>query len=81
MTANGSKSRHCDYIALAMAKIASIKPAAPRRCPICGKPAEPQYRPFCSPRCAQIDLGRWLKGTYRIPTDEAPDEGDDNEAG
>jgi len=33
------------------------------------------HRPFCSPRCAQIDLGRWLKGNYSIPTDEAPDEG------
>jgi len=41
----------------------------------------PQYRPFCSARCAQIDLGRWLKGNYRIPTEEDPDEGDDEEAG
>jgi uncharacterized protein len=49
----------------------------PRRCPICGKPATLQHRPFCSARCAQIDLGRWLKGNYSIPTDEAPDEGDE----
>ena len=49
----------------------------PRRCPICGKPATLQHRPFCSARCAQIDLGRWLKGNYAIPTDEGPDEGDD----
>jgi uncharacterized protein len=48
---------------------------SPHPCPICGKPAIPQNRPFCSPRCAQIDLGRWLKGNYRIPTDEAPEEG------
>jgi uncharacterized protein len=55
----------------------SIPPPPPiRRCPICGKPATPGNRPFCSPRCAQIDLGRWLKGNYRIPTDEAPDEND-----
>jgi uncharacterized protein len=46
----------------------------PRPCPICGKPATPRSRPFCSSRCAQIDLGRWLKGGYRIPTDEAPEE-------
>jgi uncharacterized protein len=52
---------------------------APPPCPICGKPATRESRPFCSPRCAQIDLGRWLKGTYRIPTDETPDE--DGEAG
>jgi uncharacterized protein len=52
---------------------------SPRLCPICGKSATPQNRPFCSTRCAQIDLGRWLKGTYRIPTDEAPEEGSDEE--
>lgn len=48
----------------------------PRRCPICGKPATPKHRPFCSARCAQIDLGRWLKGTYRIETAETPDDSD-----
>lgn len=36
-------------------------------CAICGKPAVARYKPFCSPRCADIDLGRWLKGTYVIP--------------
>lgn len=44
------------------------------RCPICGKPASPEHRPFCSARCAEIDLGRWLKGVYRVPTEEAPSE-------
>jgi len=48
-------------------------------CPICRKPTDPQYRPFCSRRCADVDLGRWLTGAYRIPdeaggTDEAGDE-------
>jgi uncharacterized protein len=52
-------------------------PISPPRCPICGKPVRPQHRPFCSARCAQIDLGRWLKGIYRIETDDAPDEGGD----
>jgi endogenous inhibitor of DNA gyrase (YacG/DUF329 family) len=47
---------------------------APRPCPICGKPAAVKHRPFCSARCATIDLGRWLKGDYRVPTQEAPDE-------
>jgi uncharacterized protein len=37
------------------------------RCPICGKPRVPEYRPFCSKRCADIDLGRWLKGAYVVP--------------
>lgn len=42
-------------------------------CPICGKDAEPRYRPFCSRRCADVDLGRWLKGSYRMETEELPD--------
>ena len=43
-------------------------------CPICGKPAEPLYRPFCSRRCADVDLGRWFTEGYRIPTVEAQDD-------
>ena len=41
-------------------------------CPICGTPRQAKYRPFCSARCADIDLGRWVKESYRVPTDEAP---------
>ncbi|HIJ63271.1 MAG TPA: DNA gyrase inhibitor YacG [Rhodospirillaceae bacterium] len=41
-------------------------------CPICGKPAVAQSRPFCSPRCSRIDLGRWLGEVYRVPGDEMP---------
>ncbi len=37
------------------------------RCPICEKPATPTNRPFCSKRCADVDLGRWLTGQYVIP--------------
>jgi len=36
-------------------------------CPICAAPTEPRYRPFCSRRCADIDLGRWLRGSYVLP--------------
>ncbi|AUH64153.1 DNA gyrase inhibitor YacG [Paracoccus zhejiangensis] len=36
-------------------------------CPICGKPGAPDYRPFCSRRCADVDLARWLRGDYVIP--------------
>jgi len=46
-----------------------------RRCPLCGKPQEAQFRPFCSKRCADLDLGRWLKGSYVVPSREV-DEGD-----
>ena len=41
-----------------------------RACPICGKPALAATRPFCSKRCADIDLHRWLGGTYAIPVAE-----------
>ena len=37
------------------------------KCPICAKPADEKYQPFCTKRCADIDLGRWLKGSYVIP--------------
>lgn len=37
------------------------------RCPICGKPTVVDYRPFCSIRCADVDLSRWLRGAYAIP--------------
>ncbi|MEM9716887.1 MAG: DNA gyrase inhibitor YacG [Pseudomonadota bacterium] len=43
-------------------------------CPICGKPTDPKYRPFCSKRCADIDLGKWLKGDYAIPGQETDDD-------
>ena len=43
-------------------------------CPICGKETEPKYRPFCSKRCADIDLGRWLSGSYVIPGEAAEED-------
>jgi endogenous inhibitor of DNA gyrase (YacG/DUF329 family) len=45
-------------------------------CPICGKPAEQMFRPFCSKRCADVDLHRWFSGSYAIPVteDEEVDE-------
>jgi uncharacterized protein len=46
----------------------------PRRpCPICQRPSQHKYHPFCSARCADIDLGRWLGGRYAIPAVEPPD--------
>lgn len=47
------------------------------RCPGCGKPTDKKFRPFCSKRCADVDLGRWLKESYRVPSDERPDDGGD----
>ncbi len=49
-------------------------------CVICGRPRDPRYDPFCSRRCADVDLYRWLKGSYVIPGAEpARPEGDDEE--
>lgn len=44
-------------------------------CPVCRRPTLPRYRPFCSKRCADIDLGRWFGEAYRIPATAA--DGDD----
>jgi endogenous inhibitor of DNA gyrase (YacG/DUF329 family) len=43
-------------------------------CPLCGKPTQQPFRPFCSKRCADIDLNRWLKGVYAVPVKEESDE-------
>jgi len=56
----------------------SRKPAKPTvtcRCPVCGKPTAHEHRPFCSKRCAEIDLGRWLKGAYAVPGGPAAGSG------
>ena len=62
--------------------------AGGRRCPICAKPAEQKFRPFCSKRCADIDMGRWLKESYAVPgenlapnTDSGADSDADSDAG
>ncbi len=53
-----------------------------RRCPICGRDAAPTHYPFCSRRCADVDLNRWFSGAYAIPAVEGEgsseqDDGDD----
>jgi len=44
-----------------------------RLCPICRKPADMTVRPFCSKRCADIDLNRWLGGVYAVPVKDEDD--------
>jgi endogenous inhibitor of DNA gyrase (YacG/DUF329 family) len=61
--------------------VVSPIPAGGRRCPLCGKPATTRHQPFCSSRCADIDLGRWLNGTYRVGSDEPANEEPPPEAG
>jgi uncharacterized protein len=51
-----------------------------RPCPICKKLSDAKYHPFCSNRCAQIDLGKWLGGDYAVPVvegDDQPDQAED----
>jgi uncharacterized protein len=61
----------------------SAKAVGPRKnerpCPICGKPRNERYDPFCSRRCADVDLHRWLKGSYVIPGASAPREPEDED--
>jgi endogenous inhibitor of DNA gyrase (YacG/DUF329 family) len=52
---------------------ASAKPIA-ARCPICKKPADSALMPFCSRRCTDIDLNRWLSGVYAVPVKNDEDE-------
>ncbi len=48
------------------------------KCPICGKQAVPEHQPFCSKRCADIDLGSWLNGSYKLPAQpEEEEEGEE----
>jgi len=42
----------------------------PARCPLCGKPRQQRFRPFCSARCRDVDLGRWFEESYSIPATE-----------
>jgi endogenous inhibitor of DNA gyrase (YacG/DUF329 family) len=56
-----------------MAKSDPVRLRPRRPCPICGKPSQQKFHPFCSARCADIDLGRWLTGRYGIASEETPD--------
>ena len=48
-------------------------------CPICGKPADQHYKPFCGKRCADVDLARWLNEAYTTPVVEMDDVPPDEE--
>jgi uncharacterized protein len=56
----------------------------PAACPTCGKPTVQTYRPFCSKRCADVDLQRWFTGRYAIPVvedEDGPDDPPEDDAG
>ena len=53
----------------------TIKKPTKAKCPQCNKPTAQAYRPFCSKRCADLDLGKWLNEQYVLPGDsEIPDD-------
>ncbi|WP_377294166.1 DNA gyrase inhibitor YacG [Rhizobium sp. SG2393] len=54
------------------AKIEPLRP--PRPCPECGRASQREHYPFCSDRCRNIDLNRWLSGSYAIPVSEDDSE-------
>lgn len=56
-----------------MAKAPAARDRA-SRCPICGRPTARDVRPFCSRRCRDVDLARWLQGSYAIPVVEDDEE-------
>lgn len=49
-------------------------------CPLCGKSTVDQHRPFCSKRCAALDLANWLGGHYRIPLEPTKDHQENDES-
>lgn len=49
-------------------------------CPICARETDAKYRPFCSRRCADVDLGKWLTGSYTIPAEAIDDENPEGDA-
>jgi endogenous inhibitor of DNA gyrase (YacG/DUF329 family) len=55
--------------------VTTLRPRKP--CPICGKQSVQGFHPFCSSRCADVDLNRWLSGRYAIATSETPAQSDE----
>lgn len=50
-------------------------------CPTCTKPEQPEFKPFCSKRCADVDLNRWFTGSYAVPAVELDDIDDEDITG
>lgn len=64
-------SKASDNAGKGPADLIRLRPKRP--CPICSKDSKQKYHPFCSARCADIDLHRWLGEKYTVPAVEAPD--------
>ena len=61
-----------------MAEPVRLRPKRP--CPICSKPSAQKFHPFCSRHCANVDLHRWLSGSYAVPADERVEREDDQDS-
>jgi endogenous inhibitor of DNA gyrase (YacG/DUF329 family) len=74
MLAIAAADRH--IAGMAKMKDMSERAESPRgkSCPICGKPSVPEFQPFCTRRCANVDLNRWLGGVYAVPVKDDEDE-------
>jgi len=57
--------------------MANVVPIKGQKCANCAKPVVLEFRPFCSKRCANLDLGKWLNEEYRIAAEEEAELGDD----
>lgn len=58
----------------------SLHDAKAGACPVCGQPTVAKLAPFCSARCSNADLGRWLSGAYAIPSSGVDDDEDGDDA-
>ncbi|MCO4318759.1 DNA gyrase inhibitor YacG [Phyllobacterium sp. 21LDTY02-6] len=61
------------------AKVTPLRP--PRPCPECKRPSQREHYPFCSARCRDIDLNRWLSGAYVLPAVESADDSNEDDEG
>ena len=73
--AAGGRAQHGESGKGASANSGGGTGGAARSCPICGKPAQQATHPFCSKRCRDVDLNRWLSGSYIVPGAENEHEG------
>jgi len=61
-----------------MSQVVELKRKPPKaNCPMCRRPTVQEFRPFCSRRCKDDDMRRWIEGSYRIPTPETPGDGEE----
>src|SRR6185295_19004768 len=60
----GRRVFHLSRTTRSHGKASMSQPGEAGACPICGKPRDEKLRPFCSKRCANLDLARWLTGDY-----------------